>query len=317
MEDIQFISYPLKKIYPDLELPGDLYIFIGGKFIKYKNSGDPLPAEKYEQFLLKRVQFLFINQADLAKYNSWYSGIFNTEQKEVIQRIGEENKEIAVESAKIKDEVLSFITADVTEESVKKVIEETREFINKIKANKNADKFMIKLMSYSQSVSDHSTNVANLSMFLALNCGYNQQVMLENIYLGALLHDYGKLKISANLLEDPNSPAYDSALKKHPHLGKTALLLDSGFPDEVLRIIAEHHERHDGKGYPKGIKGPRIYELTKIVSIANEFDNIVMKEQGPISQRQRRALKFITEDQGKIFDPKLLAKCIRAIEPVI
>jgi hypothetical protein len=100
MEDIQFISYPLKKIYPDMELPGDIYIFIGGKFIKYKNSGDPLPTEKYEQFLLKRVQFLFINQADLAKYNTGSQAFLMPNKKKLSKKLEKRIKKLPLRAQK-------------------------------------------------------------------------------------------------------------------------------------------------------------------------------------------------------------------------
>ncbi|MEK6623431.1 MAG: HD domain-containing phosphohydrolase, partial [Bdellovibrionota bacterium] len=78
-----------------------------------------------------------------------------------------------------------------------------------------------------------------------------------------------------------------------------------------------HHERQDGTGYPKGLKGNKIYDLTKIISIANIFDNQVMNSEGDIKGRQMKAFRVLENDPGKMFDPKILGKCLRALERVI
>ncbi len=313
----RYVSIKLSKVIPEKELPGDLYLFLNGHFVRYKGKGDVLPKQKYELFVAQKVQYLFVQQSDAANYEKWASDSGQKIIKEQIDEVGEENRDVVEKNQEVKEAFFNFVTTEVTERSVKEILEKTREFIGLIKKKAGADRFMAKIMSYDQTIGDHSTNVANLSVFLAMNTGYSQQLILENIYNGGLLHDFGKTRVNAKFLEDPNSKEALAAMKKHPELGKTALLLDSGFPDEVLRIIGEHHERHDGKGYPKAIKGPKIYELTKIVSIANEFDNVAMAATGDARQRQQRAYKELEADQGKIFDPKILGKCLRALEPLI
>lgn len=313
-DKIQFISIPIGSIYPDEELPGNIFLFVGGHFIKYKKQGDSIPYEKYETLVLKKVQFVFIDMADQQNFTDWIKEIARSEKEYLVEQMGIDNEDLLEQHQEVKDTVLSFITHEITEESIKEIVDQTREFVNIIQSKGVAEKYTLKLMTYKQGILDHSVNVANLSIYLALNIGYGQQTLLETIYIGALLHDYGKVRINPKFLENPNTPSYATAMRKHPSLGKTALLLDSGFSDEVLRIIAEHHENHDGSGYPRGIKGHKIYDLTKIVSIANVFDNLVVQQTGPLSERQQKALDIISKDGGKMFDPKILKKSVRAIQ---
>jgi len=315
--ELQFVSFPIEKIFPDRPLPGDLYLFLNGHFIKYKNKEDDISQDKYELFVYQKVQYLFLKAQDLDAYSKWSNQEKSQIKTALVEAIGKENEDVVDAHLTVKDEYFSFLSKEVTEDSVKEMLDKTRSFINVLKDKKSADKFTAKLLSYNQNVADHSTNVANLSVFLAMNAGYNQQIILENIYIGALLHDYGKVKIDPKYLEDPKSKKYESAMRKHPELGRTALLLDSGFSEEALRIVAEHHERNDGTGFPKGLKGARIYELTKIVSIANIFDNLVMKGEGEPRARQIKAYRSIEKDPGKMFDPKVLGKCLRILERVI
>lgn len=314
---IQYVSLMLTKVLPEKALPGDLYLFVNGHFLKYKGLGDSLPRHKFESFLAQKLQYVFVEAGDLEKFLKWANETEEKTKEAIVKEVGEENRDVVEKVAAIKDSLFAFVTGEVTEKSVREMLDKSRDFINTVKQKKTAERFMAKIMSYNQTVGDHSTNVANLSVFLAMNIGYTQQTMLENIFNGALLHDFGKTRVNTKYLDDPNSKEAQNAMKKHPDLGKTALLLDSGFPDEVLRIIAEHHERQDGKGFPKGLKGAKIYELTKIVSFANEFDNIVMNSEGDVKARQKMAFKKLEEDQGKIFDPKILGKCLRALEPMI
>ena len=316
MADQQFLSFSLNKIFPEIPLPGDLYLFINGKFLKLKNAGDILDNKKYELFLLKKIQFVFISENDRDNYLKWAEQLSQQEKSQLVKATGEENIEIVEDHLQMKGEILSFVTKEVTEASVKEVLFKTRQFVEKAQEKKLGDKFLAQLMSYGQSAADHSTNVANLSTYLAFNIGFSGAEQLENIYLGALLHDYGKTRINPKYLEDPNSDVYQKAMRKHPSLGKTALLLDSGFPEPVLRIISEHHERHDGRGYPKGLSGGRIYELSIVVAIANLFDNIVMQESGDIQSRQRKAYKLLEKDMNHMFDRKILSECLEAMNKV-
>jgi putative nucleotidyltransferase with HDIG domain len=319
MDEIQFTAYPTTKVVPNVVLPGDLYIFTAGHFIKYKHEGDVLPSEKLEEFILKKLQFFFVDYKYLDSFHAWSKKHLEDEINETIELIGEENRDLAEQNHVIKDGLLTFITKEVTSESINEMIEKTRDFISNIRKRHHTDKFLGKMRMMGDTIIDHSTNVANLSTFLALNVGYSHQILLENIYLGALLHDYGKVKIDPKILDKgPSSKAFQTAIRKHPALGKTALLLDSGFHDDILRIISEHHERHDGKGYPKGLKGHRIFDLTKIVAIANYFDSRIRKMDSneSLTVKQKKAFKMLNADQGKMFDPKILAKCLKVMETI-
>lgn len=313
MSDDRFISININKIYPDLALPADLYLFINGHFIKYKLAGDEVPKAKYELFVLQKVQYVFVKAEDEDAHKGWYEKQLGDKKGAILADIGEENEDIVDSSLDVKEKLYDLMNDEVTDETAAEMMDKAKDLINKVNSRNMADRFVGKIQMYDQGIYDHSNNVANLSVYLAMNIGYAQQRLLENIYLGALMHDFGKVRINSKHLEDPNSEEYKTAMRKHPQLGKTSLLLDSGFPDEVLRIISEHHERHDGRGFPKGLKGGRIFDLTKIVSIANNFDNHVRTGTGPIPQRQQMALAKLAQDKGHLFDPKILHKCIKAL----
>lgn len=316
IEDVMRVSFPIAKIVPGKELPADLYLFISGHFIKYKTSGDTISKEKYDYFVIHKIQYIFIAQDDLDKYKKWAGDRIKAEIQTVVAEVGEENRDVVEKSNEVKEVFLNFVAGEVTDKAVVEMLTKTKEMINVVKEKKSADRFMAKIASYNATIGDHSNNVANLAVFLAMACGYNQQNLLENIFNGALLHDFGKTRMNRQY-DDPKSKEALAAHRKHPDMGKTALLLDSGFHEDVLRIIGEHHERHDGKGFPKGLRGPKISDLSKIVAIANTFDNFITEGEGEIKERKIKAFKMLQAENGKAFDPKILAKCLKVLEPIV
>jgi len=117
----------------------------------------------------------------------------------------------------------------------------------------------------------HSTNVSIYSILLG------NQLKLDNIEIkilkiGGLLHDIGKFLIPEKIL-NKNTPLTNKEfkiIKKHPIIGE--LLLQNYFPDEIKKIVRNHHERMDGKGYPDRLKDDIIPYYVKIITICDAFD---------------------------------------------
>lgn len=310
---LSFASVPLKFITPEVPLPCDVYVFVNGHFIKFKHKGDFITPEKYNHFMLCKVSHLFTSIAEADAIRDWIQQTEQNVRQETLDRVGAEHEEMVTISEDIKKEMLGIFAKEITNEEASRLYQKSAEFVRKAGESKEAHAALRRLLGYSRTLADHSVNVANLSIYLAHFLNYSNTTILKNIYLGALYHDIGKTRIDPNLNEESNPKAFAKAEKAHPDLGKTLLLTKTDLPEEVLRIVGEHHEQNDGKGHPKKLNGARIFDLAKIVSIANIFDNLVAKGEGDLLKRQRNALEFLKSDGGHMFDPKKLEKCIEAI----
>lgn len=113
----------------------------------------------------------------------------------------------------------------------------------------------------------HAVNVCLLSVITGLYLKLPRPALRE-LALGALLHDLGRSVIP--LIDDKlaNSP------NMHPLYGRE-LLLKHKFSSTIARIAAEHHEYYDGSGFPLGLTGKATHPLSRIVAVANYFDNAV------------------------------------------
>ena len=128
----------------------------------------------------------------------------------------------------------------------------------------------------------------------------NQQIEL---HYAALLHDVGLLTLPGRLLDETAAHSLDdyALIQSHPREG-AALLSPYRFLSEAARLIAHHHERWDGAGYPYGLRGAYIPLAARILAIADVFDAIAIR-----STSLPRALRTLQASAGSQFDPILTA----------
>jgi HD-GYP domain-containing protein (c-di-GMP phosphodiesterase class II) len=116
--------------------------------------------------------------------------------------------------------------------------------------------------------------------------GYDND-FIEKIRLSALLHDIGKIGIDESILRKKGLLSLEERkeIEKHPVVGKKILDPLSSLQD-IIPGVEEHHERFDGKGYPKGISGEGISMLGRIIAVADTLD--AMTSDRPYRKGKRR-----------------------------
>ncbi|MGG7211650.1 HD-GYP domain-containing protein [Clostridium baratii] len=163
----------------------------------------------------------------------------------------------------------------------------------------------------------HSVSVATFS--LAIGISINLTIKdLKELFIGALLHDIGKLFIPSSILLKKGSLTKEEfeIMKGHPRKGYNYLILKNlGISNKALRICLEHHERIDGTGYPNNLKENEIGILSKIVSIADVYDALTSNRsyRAPLSAAE--ALDYIKLNINSTFDEilsKIFSKLIKS-----
>ncbi|MDW7656323.1 MAG: diguanylate cyclase [Bacillota bacterium] len=130
----------------------------------------------------------------------------------------------------------------------------------------------------------------------------------------AYLHDIGKITLSDKVLTSETLTDDEMAeMQHHPIVGYRILNL---FDDtlDLAEYIYSHHERWDGSGYPRGLKGEQIPQLSRIISIAETYDRVISRGERSISERKAAALSAIKEGAGTQFDPVLAACFVKLME---
>lgn len=118
----------------------------------------------------------------------------------------------------------------------------------------------------------HCERVTEYALIIARAMNLNEE-SINDLKFGSILHDIGKIGIPENILNMEGSYTEQeyALMKKHPEIGNT-ILKELHFLDSCRRIVYEHHERVDGKGYPNALKGDQISLLSKIVCVADAYD---------------------------------------------
>ncbi len=129
------------------------------------------------------------------------------------------------------------------------------------------------LKSNDQYTFSHSVNVCVLSLITGISLKYDEDKLRE-LGIGAMLHDIGKIRIPAEILNKPDSLTEEefNIIKKHTSYGYEMLKKSRELSTYASYIALTHHERYDGEGYPLGLRGEEIHEFARIVSVADAYD---------------------------------------------
>jgi len=122
----------------------------------------------------------------------------------------------------------------------------------------------------------HSRRVASGSLDLYDKLGFSDNTERENLFMGCLLHDIGKIGVPDSILNANRSltPEEYNIIKNHPENGYD-ICKDIKEIEGTLQIIRSHHEKLDGSGYPDGLTGDKISEITQIVTIIDIYDALI------------------------------------------
>ena len=157
----------------------------------------------------------------------------------------------------------------------------------------------------------HSLRTVRLSLLLGRACGIAQPE-LRTISLGALVHDLGKIFIPGEVLHKEGSLNEEewAAVRRHPTDG-ARLLLGVSPPTGVSRVVAEHHERLDGRGYPAGLSGDEIDFNSRVVAVADAFDAMTSERPYRSAAGFEAAAAELERCAGTQFDPMVVLSFLR------
>lgn len=150
---------------------------------------------------------------------------------------------------------------------------------------------------------NHSEHVARLSSAIAGALDIPKDVR-DKLEQAALMHDIGKIGVDEVILRKDGALTQEEfdEIKKHPVIGAT-IVQQVPFLDYAVPVILYHHERFDGKGYPKGIKGEEIPLTARIVMIADAIDSMMRARPYRNALAMEKVLSELRDYAGIQFDP--------------
>ena len=160
----------------------------------------------------------------------------------------------------------------------------------------------------------HTQRVTELTMALAKAVGIKDSE-LQHIRRGALLHDIGKMGISDRILlkKGKLTPREWSVMSMHPKLA-FEMLQPIAYLRNALDIPYAHHEKWDGTGYPRGLKGEQIPLVARIFALADVWDALTSSRPYRKAWTKKKALTYIRQQSGKHFDPQIVEVFLKMIK---
>ncbi|MBI3534328.1 MAG: HD domain-containing protein [Deltaproteobacteria bacterium] len=307
-----YVKRELYELCINKPLPVNIYLQISSKFVCYKTKGDLIDAKTFQKLELQKINNIFIHENDLRIFLKWHLDSLIDVQEEEEEETTKEPPELS--NAKIESQraMLDIFQAQHPDKAIAQAIKTSQKLILEIMKLPFTTKALNLLQTYSKGSVDHSVNVSVLSVYLALQMGYANATVLQTIGTGSLLHDIGKSKV--NVFDNDTQEVIDLKLKEHPLLGLNLLQEEKTISSEIKSIVIQHHEAYDGSGYPNHLRGNSIHELTRLISIANYFDNAIAKTQGSLLERQKKSISKLDREYYKLFDPLKLDKVLKILK---
>ncbi len=221
------------------------------------------------------------------------------------------NQKSVPENTKLK--FISSLTADAMESLAKSnftsisKIQKVSQLVQQMSQNMSGmDQLLIILADLQPVESKHAMTTCLVSLLLSEEMHMNQTAVQEKLVMGALLHDVGMKYVPTAILDKPRhlwTPEELQSYEQHPLKGADMLREIKEIPQDVLLIIAEHHENAISTGFPKRMRDVKISPLARIVSLANCFANLLF---GSLAQSKcytpDEAILYIDEIQGQPYN---------------
>ncbi len=165
-----------------------------------------------------------------------------------------------------------------------------------------------------QYTAGHQERVANLACAIAQEIGVSENI-IENIKIAGTLHDIGKLYVPMDILNQTSQLGEIQRLLVMTHSAAGYdTIKEIPFSGPIAEIVLQHHERMDGSGYPKGLKGPDILIEARILAVADTFEAMSSHRPYRPALGIEKAMDEIQKNAGKLYDESIVAACVRLIK---
>lgn len=211
-------------------------------------------------------------------------------------------------------------TKTIMEESILYIIKSAEDHMNrnKIVESKSMRNNIIKTIMHTLHEKNpreesHSKRVGELCKKIGLAL-HLPEVEVNLLNLAGFLHDIGKIAIDDRLLSKSDDLSADdiSILRTHPEIG-CRIIRSSYEVGELAEAILYHHERWDGTGYPKGLKGAEIPKHARVIAIADSFDAMTSRRSYRVLLSTEQAAEEIRKGSGTLYDPEIVDAFLQAV----
>jgi HD-GYP domain-containing protein (c-di-GMP phosphodiesterase class II) len=308
----QFYAIELDGLVVDTILDFNLYLPAGpGRFLFFRSTSLPFTVFHRNRLLENNVRTVYVRASERARYLQYLEHHLDQVMA---------NPEVSTPS---KAKLLYTVSKAVVEEAFEQprsqtIVPRTRQLavqtVDFVLRSERALGQLARLMTTDYYTYTHSINVCVFGVALARHAGVSRDDIRE-FAVGALLHDLGKTQVPKELLtkRGPLTPDEMQAMREHVANGERLLAQHGGLSALAIVPVAQHHEKLDGSGYPRGLAGSDVHLFGRIAAIADVFDAMTSDRTYQRAFTAYGALKKMKEELAPHFDRMLLERFIRTL----
>jgi HD-GYP domain-containing protein (c-di-GMP phosphodiesterase class II) len=299
----------------------------------YKVQGGLIKSEKDIEGLAKYCEFVYI---DIEKSNNPDEGVTlaepaktlsNDEQIRILtnsiprqyeykSRFREELKTAYQEHAALRSTIKTLLskTANNNHVDLPTVEKAVMPMVESVMRNPDAFAWLTMMQKRDGYAYNHSLSAAIWAAAFGRNLGLPIK-QIQQVSMGALLFDIGKVKLPEKLISNPNlyNAVEYNLVKKHVDYSMEIVNSIDGISEDIKNMIATHHERHDGSGYPNGLQGNSIPLFGKMAGIIDCYDAITSERLHAAAISPHDAVKKLYNWSGSDFQPELIEQFIQVV----
>ncbi|MCD6163029.1 MAG: HD domain-containing protein [candidate division Zixibacteria bacterium] len=310
-ENGEYLPISIKSISIDSVYQFDLYQKNNGSFRLFRCQNIPVLQKDFDNLIEYGQEILYVpSEQKEPFYDHMINNLPNLLQDKSVL-IEEKIDILTSTSVSILDRIL---TEPMSKANIKNSVDHSNNHVY-MALHKESSRHLM-TMDYSKISYPiaHAINVANMSILLGIRCGITNPEKLQNICIGALLHEIGKRIIDENYYfrKNDNFRITNTRFKKYPIIGKNMLEKTGVVPSGALRPVLEHQERLDGTGYPFGLKAGEIGIEGRIIAICDCYDEALRTNKLKLNHKPFKILLKMKASIIK-FDKKIFVEFVHLL----
>jgi len=264
-----------------------------------------------------KVTVVYIRMADQARFKHQTEDSLTEIAKDPASAVSEKSQIIYDTSVELINELLAEPELMAKSPRLEQV---SRAITTLVMNNANAFTHLFTASHHDFYTATHMVNVATWMVPLAYAMGYTDSEELNRICLAGILHDMGKVAIPESILNKKGKLTDEewTLIRKHPEDGVKYLERFGGIHPLIMTVTLQHHERLDGTGYPKGLKGEDIHPISRICAVVDSFD--AMTAFRPFKDRTlsvTQAMNILLKETPAKYDAKVMDAWASLIVPAV
>lgn len=302
---LDFFPVPIATLTPQALAGMSIYLYDedNESHTLYRDAEYPVEDQDLQRLKNRGIDMLYVESRVRDKYREYLNEV----------AFSEKAVDPSIKVGAVAEVIRSVLQDSFESADEERIVESTRalsKVTSKLVQSEDfTSKNLISVLHHDYGTFTHSANVAFYAGMLASELGYKSED-IEQIVMGGLLHDLGKLEIDEKILCKPDklNDVEMRATRRHPLLGFIKLAHRKDITFGQLMMVYQHHERLDGRGYPLGATAPEIHPWAKLCTVVDVYEALTSNRSYRKAMSAEMALNIIKQDIGKAFDPEI-AEC--------